>query len=210
MPTPGLLMRLIQPLEGKTPSNEEWAPSNVGPNIDAIYRAQRTDDQSPEYNAMYFLSDISPLLKDDSFYEKDRDNSKTTLKSIAWVLASYINGEPFPDSNAPPTTPPLATEIVINGSTPKPEYEADYNNWYDQEHVGKLGAVPGWQLMRRYKFEKVYGEVETAGFYGINFYDEKNGLGGPEWQAGVTEWTLRIREQAAKPNVRRTWKLVGV
>ncbi|KAK7696872.1 hypothetical protein SLS64_014128 [Diaporthe eres] len=104
----------------------------------------------------------------------------------------------------------MGTEIVINGSTPKAEYEADYHNWYDQEHVHKLGLVPGWQLTRRFRLEKVYGEAETASFYGVNFYDEENGLGGPEWKASATEWTLRIRQQAAKPNIRRTWKLVGL
>lgn len=210
MPTPGLLMRLVQSLQGQTPSNEALAPSNVSPNIDAIYRLARTDDKSPEYNTTYFLSDISPLVEDESFYEKDRESFKTSLESIAWVLVSYINGHPFTHSSVPPSPPPLGTEIVMNGSSPKPEYEADYHNWYDQEHVGKLGGVPGWQLMRRYKFEKVYGEVETASFYGVNFYDEKNGLGGPEWKASATDWTLRIRQQAAKPNVRRTWKLVGI
>jgi hypothetical protein len=209
MPTPGLLMRLVHPPEGQTPSNEALSPPDVSPGIDAIYRLNCTDDKSPEYNTIYFLNDISPLAKDASFYERDRDESKTSLESIAWVLVSHINGHPATDPCVPPSPPPLGTEIVINGSTPKPEYEADYHNWYDQEHVQKLGAVPGWQLMRRYKLEKVYGEVETASFYGVNFYDEKNGLGGPEWKASATDWTLRIRQQAAKPNVRRTWKLVG-
>ena len=68
----------------------------------------------------------------------------------------------------------------------------------------------GTSEVRRYKLERVFGEAETAAFYGVNFYDEKNGLGGPEWQAGVTEWSMRIRSHAAKPNIRRTWRLVKV
>lgn len=210
MPTPGLLMRLVHPLEGQTPSQETLSPSEVCPGIDAIYRLTHTDDKIPAYNTIYFLSDISPLLKDPTFYNKDQAKSESSLESISWVVVSYINGHPATDHCLPPSPPTLGTEIVINGSTPKAEYEADYHNWYDQEHVHKLGLVPGWQMMRRFKLEKVYGEVETASFYGVNFYDEKNGLGGPEWKASATDWTLRIRQQAAKPNVRRTWKLVGV
>lgn len=203
-------MRLVHPLGGQTPSQETLSPSEVCPGIDAIYRLTHTDDKAPAYNTIYFLSDISPLLKDPTFYNKDQTRSESSLESISWVLVSYINGHPATDTCVPPSPPTLGTEIVINGSTPKAEYEADYHNWYDQEHVHKLGLVPGWHLMRRFKLEKVYGEAETASFYGVNFYDEKNGLGGPEWKASATDWTLRIRQQAAKPNVRRTWNLVGI
>lgn len=204
------MMRLVHPRGGQMPGQEALSPSDVSPGIDTIYRLTRTDDKSPEYSTIYFLNDISPLVNDPTFYDKDQARFNKSLESISWVLVSYINGFPTTNTPVPPNPPPLGTEIVINGSTPKAECETDYHSWYDQEHVHKLGAVPGWQLMRRYKLEKVYGEVETASFYGVNFYDEKNGLGGPEWKASATDWTLRIRKQAARPNVRRTWKLVGI
>lgn len=172
-----------------------------------------TDEKTPEYNTLYFLSDIEAVLTNASFYEADVQAHTSEFASISWVIASFINGRGQGDSAATtaihtPLVPPAhGTIIVANGSTPMSEKEHDYHAWYDEEHTGKLAHVPGWQLSRRYKFEHLYGEAEVASFYGVNFYDEVNGLGGPEWKAAVTDWALRIRDQAAKPNLRRTWEV---
>ncbi|KAL4876148.1 hypothetical protein BJY04DRAFT_223371 [Aspergillus karnatakaensis] len=202
MPTPGILMRLSE-----TPPNAP--PQSV--TVEAIYTLGAKDDKAPSQNTLYFLTDIEPLLSTRDAY--NADIAAHPDQAISWILCSFINGRD-PNSTAAITTPHVPTSplpnstLVINGSTPKPEAEADYHAWYDQEHGGKLALVPGWKAMRRYKQEKVYGEAETANFYGVNIYDEENGLGGPEWKAGVTDWTMRIRSNAAKPNVRRVWRVL--
>ncbi|KAL1854818.1 hypothetical protein Daus18300_011334 [Diaporthe australafricana] len=215
MPRSGILMRLTQHQPGQTPSDAALRPPNLCPGIEATYNLKATDERTPEYNTLYFLSDIDSVLTNDSLYEADVQAHTSDFASLLWVVASFINGRGKGDSAAnttihtPLALPAHGTIIVANGSTPLPEKEYDYHAWYDEEHAGKLGHVPGWQLSRRYKFERLYGEAEVASFYGVNFYDEINGLGGPEWKAAVTDWTLRIRDQAAKPNVRRTWKVVS-
>jgi hypothetical protein len=77
-----------------------------------------------------------------------------------------------------------------------------------RQWLKSASLVPGWNENKRYRLEKSYGDVETASFYGFNFYDVENGLGGPEWKASTdTEWTQRVRSNHAKPNIRRMWKI---
>ncbi|OQO00727.1 hypothetical protein B0A48_13218 [Cryoendolithus antarcticus] len=207
MPRPGVLMRIVEP---KIPGSLlETDPLSLD-GTDAIYQLEATDGQRPSQNTLYFLSDVSSVLRNEQSYQNDVQSHENSLVSISWVIASLISGQPRIEDNHQVPDVPLGVEVVVNGSTPKVDKEGDYHAWYDQEHVGKLGLVPGWRAMRRYKLEAGFGDVETASFYGVNFYDQVNGLGGPEWKAGVTDWTLRIRDQAAKPNVRRTWRLMGV
>lgn len=215
MTVPGVLLRL---------SNTTSSPPLPGdlPNVEAIYTLKAADDddgRTPSHNTVCFLSDITPLLSSEAHYNADaaahRDLEASSL-ALSWVVCSFVNGrdsqgyaEPQTSRCVLPAPPAPGSVVVVNGSTPRPDKEADYHAWYDQEHGLKLTQVPGWWAARRYALAKVYGETETANFYGINFYDADNGLGGPEWQAGVTEWTLRIRSNAAKPNIRRVWKVEG-
>lgn len=205
MAVPGLLMRLSEGISSTT------LPF---PGIEAIYTLKADDNKNPQNNTVYFLSDISPLLSAKTKFDED----SAANSDVSWIICSFINGRDItaPGDRAPQTTPhklptPTALEsvLVVNGSTPRPDKETDYHAWYDQEHGAKLTQVPGWTAARRYALVDSYGPSETASFYGLNFYEEKNGLGGPEWKAGVTDWTLRIRSNAAKPNIRRVWKVMA-
>lgn len=208
MAVPGVLMRL---------SNITSLPPI--PNVEAIYTLKADDGKTPSHNTVYFLSDITPLLSSETHYNADaaaHRELEASSPALSWVVCSFINGrdtaghgEPQTSPRVPSAPPAPGSVVVVNGSTPRLDKEADYHAWYDQEHGAKLTQVPGWWAARRYALAKVYGETETANFYGFNFYDADNGLGGPEWQAGVTEWTLRIRSNADKPNIRRVWKVEG-
>lgn len=217
MATPGILMRFV---ERETASDK----SPQIPNTETIYNLVANDEKTPLHNTLYFLSDITPLLESEFPFRADVEANGSGEKpnsSISWVVCSLINGRNSSSggmgkvNNAPPEAPAQGSTLVVNGNTPRTGKEQDYHDWYDQEHGEALTKVPGWNVCRRYQLVKVYKdddskEVETATFYGFNFYDETNGLGGPEWKAGTnTEWTFRIRGNAAKPNLRRVWKVVS-
>jgi hypothetical protein len=210
---PGVLMRLASPSADGT-DRTKLAPSAPCPNIQKMYTAVADDGEKPERLALYVLSDISPLVSSSELY--DTDKTANSDLNISWVVCGFINGR---DKGSSPTEPPSTahslthspvpgSKIVINGSTPRPDKESDYHDWYNEEHGPGLSIVPGWNAARRYSLEKTYGDLETAHFYGFNYYDEESGLGGPIWQKSTkTEWTFRIRGNAAKPNIRRVWKI---
>ncbi|KAJ5107513.1 hypothetical protein N7456_004188 [Penicillium angulare] len=175
------------------------------------------DDETPLFNTVYFLSDITPVVSSPEHYKADLNTHGGQPTSVSWKVCTYINGRDSVSKTNLESTPHVQSKmpsqgsiVVANGSTPRADSEQEYHDWYDQEHGEKLTLVPGWNAARRYSLARLYGEAEAAKFYGLNFYDEDNGLGGPEWKAGVTEWTLRIRRNAAKPNIRRIWKFERV
>lgn len=212
MGVPGVLMRLVEPKKQDRKLPEPFPmPISPCPNIEEIYALDGTEGQAPSKNTVYILSDISPIVDSSLAYEHDARAYNTEFASISWVICAFINGrdrvtaKSFQHGLESP--PDSGSILVVNGSTPRANREQDYHDWYDQEHGQKLTLVPGWNAARRYRLVKSYGEVETATFYGFNYYDEINGLGGPEWKAAITEWSLRIRSNAAKPNIRRVWKV---
>jgi hypothetical protein len=207
-------MRLVEPKrQGQTLPQSFLAPISPCPNIEAIYILDGTEGQVLSKNTVYIVSDISPIVDSSLAYEHDVRAYNAELASISWVICAFINGRdrvPAKSHQHGLENPPDSGSIlVVNGSTPRADREQDYHDWYDQEHGEKLTLVPGWNAARRYRLVKSYGEAQTASFYGFNYYDETNGLGGPEWKAGVTEWSLRIRSNAAKPNIRRVWKVTS-
>ncbi|OAL05030.1 hypothetical protein IQ06DRAFT_290986 [Phaeosphaeriaceae sp. SRC1lsM3a] len=210
----GLLLRLAEPRDGTTPSTRHARPQ-IASYATQIYTALADDDKEPSQLSLYVLDAINPLLETSDLY--NADVAANADSQISWLILEFINGR---EKTASPTSPPSTqhalpirplpgSKIVVVGSTPRPDKESDYHEWYNVEHGPALGTVPGWNAGRRYAFRKAYGEAETASFYGVNYYDAESGLGGPIWEKSTkTEWTFRIRGNAAKPNIRRVWRVV--
>ena len=204
---PGLLMRMIS-------SHATSTPQPPFSNILQVWTAVADDDKVPHQLTLYHLSDVRPLLSSSNLYDGDAA-SQGNDASLAWVVCSFINGRTKDDSQSKTSSthllshrPAQGSKLVINGSSPRPDKEYDYHGWYNDEHGPMLSLVPGWNENQRYRLEKSYGDIETAKFYGFNYYDEQNGLGGPEWKASTdTEWTQRVRSNHEKPNIRRVWKV---
>lgn len=204
---PGLLMRL-------TNSHAIPMTQPLFSDILQIWTAVADDEKAPNQLTLYHLSDVGPLLSSSDLYDRDA-LSHGNDASLAWVVCSFINGRSKDDPRSKMSTnhllshrPAQGSRLVINGSSPRSDKEHDYHGWYNDEHGPMLSLVPGWNENQRYRLEKSYGDVETAKFYGFNYYDEQNGLGGPEWKASTnTEWTQRVRSNHEKPNIRRVWKI---
>lgn len=209
MKTPGILMRLMQ-----ANSDVRQTTQVPCPDVLQVLKAAADDGKATNQLALYLVDDIRPLLSSSQLYDRDAETHEAG-NALAWVVCSFING--YSNDNPPhgasvthllSHTPAQGSKLVINGSSPRPDKVNDYHDWYNKEHGPMLSLVPGWNECQRYRFEKAYGDVETASFYGFNYYDEQNGLGGPEWKASTdTEWTRRVRNNHEKPNVRRVWKI---
>jgi hypothetical protein len=82
--------------------------------------------------------------------------------------------------------------FLLNAMNVAPEGEADFNAWYDQEHLPLLSKVPGTLAARRYRS----GPDPDGSHRYVAIYH----LSGPEvaesaaWKAAVdTEWSARVR-----------------
>lgn len=87
------------------------------------------------------------------------------------------------------SSPENAEGMLLFAMNVAPEAEAEFNAWYDTEHIPRLAAVPGCLSARRFRSRE-----------GTQRYIALYHLASPEipaskaWeQAAVTPWTLKIR-----------------
>jgi hypothetical protein len=78
----------------------------------------------------------------------------------------------------------------------EPDWEAELNRWYDEEHIPELLKVPGYQSARRY--QAVEGEPKYMALYEIDSVADAQGEA--HRVAIETPWTFRMREHFTAKN----------
>lgn len=72
-----------------------------------------------------------------------------------------------------------------------PEYEAEFNRWYEDEHVPERMSIPGFLNARRYR--AIEGEPKYLALYELESPDVLESESYRYWYGeGRTEWTKRI------------------
>ena len=86
-------------------------------------------------------------------------------------------------------SPQGAGGLLVNAMNVAPEHEAEFNEWYDHEHIPALAAVPGVMSARRFRDAK--GTHRYLALYHLTSPEVPNG---PDWKAAASsEWTDRLR-----------------
>jgi hypothetical protein len=93
------------------------------------------------------------------------------------------------------TAPEGAGGMLMFAMNVVPEAEADFNAWYDEEHVPRLSSVPGCLSARRFKIVKAVSDGSQR-YLAIYHLTSPDICASKPWEeAVVTPWTLRIRPQ---------------
>jgi hypothetical protein len=95
--------------------------------------------------------------------------------------------------------PAGAGGLLLNAMNVVPEFEAEFNEWYDKEHIPALAAVPGVLCARR--FRGTSGNRKYVALYHLDGPEVQDSA---EWKkARESEWTDRL-----KPHFRDHLRLV--
>ena len=79
--------------------------------------------------------------------------------------------------------------LLLNAMNVVPEHEAEFNDWYDSEHIPALSAVPGVLAARRYRARQ--GSPRYVALYYLTAPEVQAGA---EWKrAASSQWTEKIR-----------------
>lgn len=72
---------------------------------------------------------------------------------------------------------------------PKPEFDEEFNAWYDTEHLPALAAVPGVLAARRY-----VASAGSTGYLAVYHLTQRDVIESEEWRAAArrTPWSRRI------------------
>ncbi|KAF8870206.1 hypothetical protein BD779DRAFT_611826 [Infundibulicybe gibba] len=88
------------------------------------------------------------------------------------------------------------------------EIDAEFNKWYEEEHMELISRVPGWKRGRRYKLvdwtelgggaSKEAKEREPARYLAVHEWDRDGFMDTAEFAfASSTPWTTKIRKSMA-------------
>jgi hypothetical protein len=101
-------------------------------------------------------------------------------------LMRYEGDQILPGDQLPPAS---AGGLLLNAMNIGPELEAEFNQWYDKEHIPALAAVPGVLCARR--FRGTSGNRKYVALYHLASPDVVESA---EWkQARQSEWTSRLQ-----------------
>ena len=148
----------------------------------------------PKYLALYALDSVDVLQTE--VYKMALANPTPWTQRVRHYHTTVRNvyRQIFPDAGAPDdgqaANPPeflLAVQMDVD-----PEQEAEFNDWYNQEHCPMLLSVPGMLGARR--FEAVEGEPKYAAFYEIESPEVPESAGWVRaretpWRKGVEPYT---------------------
>ena len=85
--------------------------------------------------------------------------------------------------------PSGAGGLLLVAMNVAPEHEAEFNEWYDTEHIPALAAVPGTLCARRYR-----GGAATQRYVAMYHFATPGVTESAEWkEAANSPWTERMR-----------------
>ena len=100
-------------------------------------------------------------------------------------LMRFEGDQILPGDQLPPAN---AGGLLLNAMNIAPEHEAEFNEWYDKEHIPALAAVPGVLCARRFRGT---GNRKYVALYHLATPEVQDSA---EWkQARQSDWTSRLQ-----------------
>jgi len=181
------------PLRVNTPTFLNWT------------RWKAADGEKPTWGASYDLESYEATKKAPytTLAETRSDREKEILKKMELMDRRHY------ELYEGPTTPPSA---LYNPETPapyavfvslgtKPEFEEEFNRWYDEEHIPMLAKVPGWIRSRRFVL-KDWGQMGVEGqkeqkeppkYLAVHEWESLDGLQSKEFKEAMgTPWKEKV------------------
>ena len=102
-------------------------------------------------------------------------------------LLRFEGSQTLPGDAAAPSA---ARALLLNAMNAAPEHEADFNRWYDEEHIPALAAVPGVLCARRFRAASTTLQKYVALYH----MESPEVCSTQAWTRAVdTPWTQKIR-----------------
>jgi len=101
-------------------------------------------------------------------------------------LMRFEGDQILPGDRLPPSR---AGGLLLNALNIAPELEAEFNEWYDKEHIPALAAVPGVLCARRFR-----GSSGNRKYVALYHLAEPAVVESAEWKAArQSDWTSRLQ-----------------
>jgi hypothetical protein len=174
----------------------DWFHSQRAHDVLSANSYHAADGQKPEWLAVYELGDVSQAED----WLRRLQSSSSSAPRFGTVDARIY--ELFSERASPLDVASVPNRVFRTvGLQPGPELsDKDYNEWYEEEHVPLLSAVPGWLKSTRWNLRGVIGfhhgtlqEGKKSQHLSIHEWESEQSFSTPEFKhATNTPWRDRI------------------
>jgi hypothetical protein len=138
--------------------------------------------------ASYDLDSLG-VLKSDPYLAIAYENLSVWSKRVGPMCARLLRFDGEQTLPGTADSPSGAGGLLVNAMNVAAEHEAEFNEWYDNEHIPALAAVPGVLSARRFKAPN--GTHRYLALYHLK--DPEVAMGADWKTAAASQWTERLR-----------------
>ncbi|MGH7061185.1 MAG: hypothetical protein ACREFH_12415, partial [Stellaceae bacterium] len=118
--------------------------------------------QNPKISMATYELDAVGVLDSPAYRAIGGDNLSPWSKRVTGRVRMLLRCEGEQILPGALDAPENAGGLLLNAMSVAPEHEAEFNEWYDTEHVPALAAVPGTLCARRYRAHNPGGQRYVA------------------------------------------------
>jgi hypothetical protein len=150
-------------------------------------------DEQPKFAIATYDLDTAGVLDSAAYKAIAYDNLSVWSKRVTAKCRRLIRFEGTQALSGNAAAPKEAGALLLNAMNVAPEGEADFNAWYDEEHLPALAKVPGTLSARRYRARDGAAGV-THRYVAIYHLTSPDVTRSAAWKTAVdTPWTVRVR-----------------
>jgi len=149
------------------------------------------DEANPTIHVATYDLDSPAVLASAPYRAVGGDNQTVWTKRVTAMCRRIMRYEGEQLRPGDLTAPAAAAALLVASMNVDPAVEADFNAWYNTEHLPQLAAVPGVLAARRYHASDTGSERRYLALYHLA---DANVSRSDAWaRAANTPWTERMR-----------------
>jgi len=149
------------------------------------------DETNPHIHVATYDLDTVGVLKTPAYLAVGGDNQSVWTKRVTAMCRRIMRFEGEQLRPGDLTAPTGAAALLVASMSVEPGAEADFNAWYDTEHLPQLAAVPGVLAARRYRATDQESERRYLALYHLR---DAGVSRSDAWaKAANTPWSERMR-----------------
>ena len=150
-------------------------------------------DEGPNISVATYDLDTVDVMRSDAYCAIGYANSSVWTKRVTGMCTRLLRFDGTQITPGDAAAPDGAGALLVNAMNVAPEGEADFNAWYDEEHLPALSAVPGTLAARRYRARDDDPD-RSHQYVAIYHLESVDVTRGDAWKKAVdTPWSARVR-----------------
>jgi hypothetical protein len=146
---------------------------------------------NPKVSVGSYDLESTDVLKSAAYLAFAFENASARTKRVTGACTRLLRVECDQTLPGSRIAPPEAGGLLLNAMNIAPEYEEEFNEWLDTEHIPALAEVPGTLCARRFRSRG--GSHRYLAVYHLSSSDV---VETPEWKkAARTPWTEKLLPQ---------------